>query len=417
MHTLIPTIESLTQAADEIDNDAPSEVFLATVIDRGYLRPSEDESLGYWFARFLSVRDALWDTIKEALKRSNKTIRQLETDEDWRLFLVGYAAACTLIRLDRLLLFQVAEHSIIQRKLNEEFQEYRIPRKQYTRIFSAFIDHNHALMIPDAMRLAKKHRRKLEALKNDEQIGKVAQSLDHYESWLDSSRRNYVKRTLAYLSHKWRRRSVVAMNKSLANVMESAGRTASGVGGRSEKRINAQIRKDLAEILKPGDVLITRHDLVLTNLFLPGYWPHAALYIGTPEQRDELGIQINADKATRWQGDCCVLEALKDGVRFRHLSETLNVDHVVVLRPTLSNDAIKQGIERVVLHEGKLYNFDFDFFNSEKLVCTEVIYRAFDGLEDLHFPLTQRSGRQTLSAEDILTYANASQKFHRVGPP
>ena len=94
--------------------------------------------------------------------------------------------------------------------------------------------------------------------------GNVTQGLDHYKSWLDSSRRNYVKRTFAYLSHKWRRRSV-----------------------------NAQIRNDLAEILKPGDVLITRHDLVLTNLFLPGYWPHAALYIGKLEQRHEPGIQIN----------------------------------------------------------------------------------------------------------------------------
>lgn len=417
MHTLIPTIESLTQAADDIDRDAPDDKFLSIAVDRGYLRPSEDELLGYWFARFLSVRDALWDTINEVLKRSNKNIGQIETDEDWRLFLVGYAAACTLIRLDRLLLFTVAEHSIIQRKLNEEFQEYRIPRKQYTRIFSAFVDHNHALMLYDAMRLAKRHRRRLEALKIDEQIGNVAQHLELYESWLDKSRINYLRRTFSYLSHKWRRRSVVTMNKSLAHVMESAGRTASGVGGRSEKRINAQIRQDLAETLMPGDVLITRHDLVLTNMFLPGYWPHAALYIGTPEQRDELGIRINADKATRWQGDCCVLEALKDGVRFRPLSETLNVDHVVVLRPVLSSRAIKHAIERVVLHEGKLYNFDFDFFNSEKLVCTEVIYRAFDGLEDLYFPLTLRSGRQTLSAEDILAYAECSQKFLRVGPP
>ena len=416
MHTLIATIESLTQAADDIAQDVPSEAALAAIIERGYLRPSENESIGYWFARFLSVRDALWDTINEALQRSSTEIRQIETEEDWRLFLIGYAAACLLVRLDRLMLFEVAQHSIIQRKLNEEFQEYRIPRKQYTRLFSAFVDHRHALMIYDAMRLAKTHRRKLETLKNDKQIGHLAEQLEHYESWLDSSRRNYIKRIFAYLSHKWRRRSVVMMNNSLAQVLESAGRTASGVGGRREKQINALIRRQLALTLMPGDVLITRHDLVLTNLFLPGYWPHAALYIGTPDQRDELGIEISDDKASRWRGECCVLEALKDGVRFRPLCETLNVDHVVVLRPVLSNSAIKQGIERVVLHEGKLYNFDFDFFNSEKLVCTEVIYRAFDGLEDLHFPLTLRSGRQTLSAEDILAYADSSQKLLRVRP-
>ena len=417
MHYLISTIESLTEATDEIEADAPGEDFLLQVVERGYFRPSENDSIAYWYARFLSVRDALWDTINDVLDRSNTAIHRIESDEDWRLFLVGYAAACVLVKLDRLLLFQIAHHSIIQRKLNEAFEEYRIPRKQFTRIFSAFINHNHALMIYDAMRLAKKHRLKLEQLKYDDQIGGLARNLDQYERWLDSSRRNYVKRSLCYISHKWRRRGVVALNQSLARVMESAGRTASGVGGRSEKRITGQIRKQLAQTLLPGDVLITRHDRVLTNLFLPGYWPHAALYIGTGEQRNELGVRIDNDKAERWTAECCVLEALKDGVRFRPLSETLNVDHVVVLRPALSIDAVRKGIERAVMHEGKPYNFDFDFFNSDKLVCTEVIYRAYDGLEELHFPLTQRSGRQTLSAEDILTYADTSKKLLRVGPP
>ena len=62
-------------------------------------------------------------------------------------------------------------------------------------------------------------------------------------------------------------------------------------------------------------------------------------------------------------------------------------------------------------HEGKPYNFDFDFFNADRLVCTEVIYRAFDGLEGLNFPLVERSGRKTLSAEDILHFAITSQRF------
>ena len=50
-------------------------------------------------------------------------------------------------------------------------------------------------------------------------------------------------------------------------------------------------------------------------------------------------------------------------------------------------------------------NFDFDFFSSDRLVCTEVIYRAYDGLEDLRFPLQERAGRKTLSAEDLLDFA------------
>ena len=56
-------------------------------------------------------------------------------------------------------------------------------------------------------------------------------------------------------------------------------------------------------------------------------------------------------------------------------------------------------------HEGKKYNFDFDFFNSDRVVCTELVYRAYDGLGGIEFPLQERAGRKTLSAEDLLDYA------------
>jgi hypothetical protein len=106
-----------------------------------------------------------------------------------------------------------------------------------------------------------------------------------------------------------------------------------------------------------------------------------------------------------------VLEAKKDGVLLRPLKETLSVDAFVVLRPSLQSESIRRAIERAVLHEGKMYNFDFDFFNSDRIVCTELIYRAYDGLEELKFPLRERAGRKTLSAEDLLDFALDTQAF------
>jgi len=64
----------------------------------------------------------------------------IASDEDLPYFLVGYAAVCVLVGIDRTLLFDVAQHGIIQRKLNEAFRELRIPRKQFTRVFEAFIE-------------------------------------------------------------------------------------------------------------------------------------------------------------------------------------------------------------------------------------------------------------------------------------
>lgn len=405
MEKLTSTLRGLLPATDQIESDALSEQELAVITERGDLRPGEDEAIGYWFARFLSVRDSLWELIEDVLLTVDKPMDHLQEDKDWKLFLVGYAAACLLIRIDRLLLFKIASHTVIQRKLNEAFPEYRIPRKQYTRIFSAYVNRGHALMIYDAIRLVRKNRERLERLRGDPSVGFIMQEIDALESYLDPSKRNYFRRLLSYISHKWRRRGVVSMTKSLARILEGFGRTASEIGSHSNKRVTPALRTEMAELLRPGDVIVTRHDLALTNLFLPGFWPHASLYIGTVEEREQLGVKVDQEKEQRWNGDVCVLEARKDGVLFRPLSDTLAVDNFVVLRPALSDTSIRRGIERAVQHEGKMYNFDFDFFNSERLVCTEVVYRAFDGLDEMHFPLTERAGRKTLSAENLLDFA------------
>ena len=47
------------------------------------------------------------------------------------------------------------------------------------------------------------------------------------------------------------------------------------------------IVEQLRPQLCPGDVLITRKEFALTNYFLPGFWPHAALYVGHETELQE----------------------------------------------------------------------------------------------------------------------------------
>jgi hypothetical protein len=67
---------------------------------------------------------------------------------------------------------------------------------------------------------------------------------------------------------------------------------------------------------------------------------------------------------------------------------------------------LEQGLDRDV--------FDFDFFRSDRLVCTGVIYRAYDGLGDLRFELRERGGRPTFSAEDLLDLAVDRGQFEPI---
>ena len=414
LETLSDTIRGLTEAASQLHEAAPTESQLAAIIERGTFRPDEDEAIGFWFARFLSVRDSLWTVIGDVLSILEDPAVSSRKETELPYFLVGYAAVCLLIRIDRLLLFQIADHSIIQRKLNEPFPEYGIPRKQYTSIFSGFVDQKNVFAIRDAMSYRRKNRRALAALSEHEHVGFIAENLAELESTLNPSKLSHLKRAWSYVMHKWRRRGVVGVQNVLAGVMEGLGRAASEICEKRHKRVTEEIRRTIAAFLRPGDIIVTRHAKALTNLFLPGFWPHAAFYIGTPGQRTAANIEVDAAREERWVGDVCMLEALKDGVRFRPLEETLAVDVFAVLRPELEPASIRQAIERAVQHEGKMYNFDFDFFSSDRVVCTEVIYRAYDGLEDLRFPLQERAGRKTLSAEDLLDFALDTRAFKPV---
>lgn len=403
-------IAGLIVAATQLEEDAPSAAQLAAIVARGEFRPAEDEAIGFWFARFLTTRENLWAIIEEIRAVLDRPVPIVGTQKELRMFLVGYAAVCLLVRIDRLLL-KVADHSLVQRKLNEAFPEYRIPRKQFTTIYSGFVDQSNVLAIRDAMQFARKHRRELSQLQDDPDVGYIARQLPELEAALNPSAISHLKRAVRYVSHKWRRRGVAGAEKTFATVLEGFGRAASEFCERDNKRVTAAVLASIQAFLEPGDVIVTRHAKALTNLFFPGFWPHAALYVGTVEQRIAAGISVESDKAERWIGDIAVLEAQKDGVRLRPLAETLSVDAFVILRPNLKRPTIAQAIQRSMLHEGKKYNFDFDFFNSDRVVCTEVIYRAYDGLEDLEFPLFERAGRKTLSAEDLLDFALDKQAF------
>ncbi len=412
---LTPTLQALLEASDQLHVNSPEADFLTRIVGSGLVRPMEHELIGYWYAQYLSIRQGLWDLINDCLSSGDRHANKLNDEQVWAHFVIGYSAACLLIRNDQHFLFNIANHSVLQRKFNEAFAEYRIPRKQYTRIFSAFVDGNDALRIYDAIHDAKKQQRTIQGLHSHPVVGEFAKRLPEFESWLNPSKRTYFQRLIAYISHKWRRKSIVVLNNLLAKTVERVGRAASEIQLPLEKRVSVKLRQQMLNVLEPGDILVTRHDTAFTNLFLPGFWPHAALYVGTVSQREALGVNVSEDTARSWRADRCVLEALKDGVRFRPINETLAVDNFIVLKPNISRENIKLGIERVVRHEGKLYNFDFDFFSADRLVCSEVVYRAFDGLGGLYFPLTERAGRQTLSPEDLVRVALGTDALDVVG--
>ena len=406
----VRALQALTTEFAQLGEVTALRADLDQAIERGYFRPAEDTRLRLWFAHFLSVRAGLMETI-EALSRAVGSLDHLRDPGRLRCFLAGYAAACMLARVNRFLVDDLATHKLVQRKLNEAAPEWRIPRRQYTRVRKSLTDPMNAWRMYEAMRFARTHREELAALAHDPLLAPYAADLEGLEANLQPGFRKYLKAHLRYRWHSWRRRRASATQQALFSVFAFSGRMISRLHYGRSKRLRPRVFAKLAAMLRPGDVLVTRHHRALSNLFLPGFWPHVALYIGGAGDWAEDAITMDEARRQRWQGPIRVLEARKDGVLLRPLEETLTVDAVAVIRPRLKSEQVAQSIGAALVHEGKLYNFDFDFFRSDRLVCTEVVYRAFDGVGDMDLTLQHRSGRPTLSAEDLLDLALAGKGF------
>jgi len=95
-----------------------------------------------------------------------------------------------------------------------------------------------------------------------------------------------------------------------------------------------------------------------------------------------------------WLPDFIRQERRKLSLRFRH-----------VLRPGLSSGDLAAALIGTFSLLGKPYDYDFDFNHSQRIVCTEIIYRMYHHRGSLSFELVKRLGRWTLSADDIMSQA------------
>lgn len=194
--------------------------------------------------------------------------------------------------------------------------------------------------------------------------------------------------------------------------------------------ITPEQTRAMQALLKPGDILLERREWYLSNIGLPGYWPHAALYIGTPEERTAyFSDPAIRDRYKKQHGDFNaylqenypvayktsvteqeqnhkprVIEAISEGVSFTTLEHSVDADSVVILRPRISKLEKAIAIERAYQFSGRPYDFNFDFLTDATLVCTELVYKAYEperGYSGVRFPLQEIVGRQVTTANDI----------------
>jgi hypothetical protein len=328
-----------------------------------------------------------------------------------------------LMRAASFLVDLAAKRSVVRKKLDEAEPRFGIPAKSFTAVYKNLGSYRSTWRFLSAAKFYELHNEDITALARDQHMKGLIELLDEESKYFQYSKQGYLRRKLHYRLHSLKRRHVSGYKKVMFQLLKLSGRVVSEmrqpfVKAHGEgKRVTVDVLTTIKPLLRAGDVLITRHDDAMSNLFLPGYWPHAALYMGDTQERRELGVELAGVGALRIE-ECHFLEAKKDGVLLRRIEETLNVDAFMVLRPKLEPQQRAQALSRGLTHEGKLYDFMFDFRVADRLACTEVIYRTYHGIGELDrvvsFELKRHSGRPCISAEDLIEQALGSGHFEKV---
>lgn len=215
---------------------------------RGYYLPDEDERLRESFHRYLAVRVSLWEAVQSLLPIVDRNVRAKKLDF-YRSYGIALCASAMLWRTGHALLDLAQGRDVVWQKLDEAEPRFGIERKTFTYMYEGLTAPKVMAKYRKSWRFYRRHAAQIhEAL-----------SGDPFEA-------------------------IIPLLQS------EAGFAPPTLRGWLGERVTDSVRARVLEFCKPGDVFITRHDDALSNVFLPGYWPHGALYLGNAAQRAALGL-------------------------------------------------------------------------------------------------------------------------------
>lgn len=140
--------------------------------------------------------------------------------------------------------------------------------------------------------------------------------------------------------------------------------------------INQECINIFYTVVKPWDILLTRQTFVATNLSIPGFWKHMALYLWTWKYiknnfwNDTFKILNNEthyiiESTSKW----VTIEKFEDFV--------YKLDYLWVLRTTFSYNKIYHAMKETISMLDKDYDYLFNYYSDNSFVCSELVTKAY----------------------------------------
>jgi hypothetical protein len=172
---------------------------------------------------------------------------------------------------------------------------------------------------------------------------------------------------------------------------------------KASKAIRPKELNEIKKRLHPGDILIKRNDLQVSNVGIPGFWTHSGIYLGSLQMLDDYFAGIPQTKGLKpseyikfyhyeayrklVNKKHLIIEAVGEGVSINKLEHIAKVDHFAGLRPQLSREQTFNALMTALGYFNYPYDYLFDFSDDGEVFCSELVYRAFgktatqDGIE------------------------------------
>ena len=377
---------------------------------RGYFTPDEDDAVRQILLSYRNYRLGLYNIIVRCL--------QYPAIEDPRVqlevFMVGFAAGLTLYSKSLKLIQTYERQPLIRKKLNEPEEKFGLEEGFFEEVLAAYSSPRNYRLLLQGVIFWRKHRRNAKKLGLlDTEDGKwLAEVIRQQRKVIRQRLLQVLLCRLRYDLRLFWETTLRPMRRTGYALKSVIGTTFANAKITFEYRpaITDEVMERLTPQLQPGDILLVRADEKLTAAILPGFWAHAAIYLGRREELERVGlaefpgVAKHLGKLPEGQGPL-VLEAIAPRCLINSLKNCLYADHLVVLRPNLRLSPLASALEEAFAHLGKPYDFEFDFNVTNRIVCTEVVYRAFHKKGSILFTLVKRLGRFTLSGNDIVHYA------------
>ena len=172
-------------------------------------------------------------------------------------------------------------------------------------------------------------------------------------------------------------------------------------------RISGRDLRQVLDCLQPGDILLRGYEGYLDGMlirrssrcsaqgFQPGWYTHAALYVGPlePEDRARVPTTFAADAGYFEEGPAMVVHAMAKGVHTEDILTFCRCDYLAVLRiqPAASHsggDAAAEARQACTAAKhaalekiGEKYDFDCsDTTHFNRFSCAELVYYCYRGI-------------------------------------